>query len=66
MHNAELDMIQTMVQQIMIRDPDVEEWRRHLVRQQFFSGQETREMNEPEVTLLYRALLTYQYQRMNP
>ncbi|MCP5334877.1 MAG: hypothetical protein H7A08_04185 [Oceanospirillaceae bacterium] len=66
MQNAELNMIQAMVQQIMIRDPDVEEWRRHLVRQQLFTGQEARELNEREVTLLYRTLLTYKFQRMNP
>lgn len=66
MHSAEHNMIQVMVSQIMFKNPDIEAWRRHLIQQQFFCPKEARELSTREVTLLYRSLLIFQFQRMSP
>lgn len=65
MQPSDQNMIIPIVQQMMFNNPDIEGWRRQLIKQQFFSAQEARDLNEREITLLHRTLLISQMQRMS-
>jgi len=58
-------LVSTIVQHIMVADNDPTAWRNDLIRNQFFSAQEAKDLSDREVSLIHHALLTQHYSQMS-
>lgn len=58
-------MVSTIVQHIMVNESNPSMWRNELIRNQFFSAQEAKDLSDREVSLIHHALLTQKYSQLS-
>ena len=58
-------MVSTVVQHIMVNENNPSAWRNELIRNQFFSAQEAKDLSDREVSLIHHALLTQRYSQLS-
>lgn len=58
-------MVTTLVQHIMVKDNDIDAWRKDLILNHVFEAQEAKDLSEREISLIHHALMVQNFSRMS-